>query len=126
MQQIPLETTPNQHFSVVLGGQDCTIALYARGSRAATRLYCDLAVSGVQVWSGVLCRNLVDLKSYPALHFEGALWFVECRAVPIRSGRGLGNGMPFFTPQKVKPFLPGYRAHVIRGRPAPPKSSSHE
>ena len=91
MQQRPLETTPNQPFSVVLGGQDCTIALYARGSRAATRLYCDLAVSGVQVWSGVLCRNLVDLKSYPALHFEGALWFVDMQGSADPKWQGLGE-----------------------------------
>ena len=66
MQQIPLEATPNQIFSVVLGGQNCTIGLYARTASSpdggATRLYCDLAVSGVQIWSGVLCRNLVNLK----------------------------------------------------------------
>lgn len=79
MQQIPLEATPNQRFSVVLGGQDCTIDLYARGSGDATRLYCDLAVSGVQIWSGTLCHNLVDLKSFPSRLFSGALWFVDTR-----------------------------------------------
>lgn len=91
MQQIPLEATPNQRFSVVLGGQNCTISLYARSFGRETRLFCDLAVAGTQAWCGVVCRNLVNLKLYPSLGFAGALWFVDLEGKSDPEWAGLGE-----------------------------------
>ena len=119
MQQIPLEATPNQIFSVVLGGQNCTIGLYARTASSpdggATRLYCDLAVSGVQIWSGVLCRNLVNLKLYPALPFAGALWFVDMQDASDPEWSGLGARYALLYAPEGVPLPAGVQGGQYRG-----------
>ena len=48
-------------------------------------------MSGGQIWGGVWFRNLVDIKSYPDLHFEGALWFVDKQGSADPKWQGLGE-----------------------------------
>lgn len=114
MRQIPLEATPNQRFSVVLGGQNCTIALAAR-SGIDTRLYCDLAVSGVPIWSGVLCRNLVNLKLYPALNFAGALWFVDLEGTSDPEWAGLDRRYALLYAAEGEPLPAGVQGGQYEG-----------
>ena len=87
MQTIPLLAIPAQSFQIILGGQNCLIALYQRGDH----LYSDLFVDQTAIWRGVICQTMVDLKPYPYLPFKGALFFVDMEGAEDPRPEGLGN-----------------------------------
>lgn len=89
---LPLLATPAQTFQIVLGNQDCQISLYQRGDA----LYSDLDVGGVSIWRGVICRNLVSLKSYGYLAFGGELFFCDMQGLEDPRAEGLGDRWPLF------------------------------
>lgn len=80
MLELPLEATPNQEFLVVLGDQDCTIALYQRGAR----LYLDLAVGGAIVRRGAICQAGERILQGATDAFAGQLYFIDERSQPNR------------------------------------------
>jgi hypothetical protein len=38
-------------------------------------LYCDLDINGINIWSGALCLNLMQINGAPYLAFSGTLYF---------------------------------------------------
>lgn len=90
MISIPLLATPAQTFQIVLGNQDCRLALYQRGES----LYSDLDVAGVAVWRGTVCLNLVGLKTYGYLPFRGELFFCDMEGDEDPRAEGLGVRWP--------------------------------
>lgn len=87
MQRIPIAATPNQAFSITLGGQQCRITL----RQLTTGLYINLTVSGVPVISTMLCRDRVRLVRDAYRGFLGNLAFVDTQGVSDPEYSGLGS-----------------------------------
>lgn len=104
---IPLLAIPAQTFQIILGGQDCRLTLYQRGDR----LYSDLEAGDVVIWRGVICQNLVDLKSYTYLAFSGSLFFMDMEGDEDPVPSGLGTRWPLFyaAPGETIPALQARR-----------------
>lgn len=104
MLELPLEATPNQEFLIVLGDQDCTIALYQRGAR----MYLDLAVSGQTVRRGAICQAGEGILQGATDAFAGQLHVVDERSQPDRQAapqwEGLGTRwrLLWLTPAEVE------------------------
>jgi len=73
MRVIPIADIASQEFSVLLGGQNCTINIYQK----STGLFLDLAVGGAPIVSCVLCRDRVKLVRAEYRGFIGNLVFVD-------------------------------------------------
>jgi hypothetical protein len=84
---VPVQSAPNQTFSVLLGGQSCQISL-------ATRfygLYFDLTINNTKpIRAGVICRDRNRLIRYPYLGFIGDFWFLDTQGTsdPVYTGLG--------------------------------------
>lgn len=91
MTTIPLRAEPAQALSIVLGGRDVTLRLYAREYADGQKLYCDCMVAGAWVWLGRLCHNGHGLKRYAYLPFAGDLAFVDMREEADPQWQGLGS-----------------------------------
>lgn len=86
MQQIPLQAAPSQTLSIVLGGQNCQIAVYQK----STGIYVDVAVNGSPVSVGVLAHDTVPLVPTTYLGFIGNLIFTDTLGTSDPSYAGLG------------------------------------
>lgn len=80
MQELPLESTPNQEFLVTLEDQDCTIALYQRGER----IYLDLSVDSAPVRQGAVCMPGMGIIQGAESGFVGQLYIIDERSIPNR------------------------------------------
>lgn len=83
---IPLLATPSQQFSVILGGQNCQIAIYQK----TTGLYFDLTLNDVSVVRAVICKtnNLMLYNHYSG--FVGNLIFIDLQGSDDPQYGGLG------------------------------------
>jgi len=86
MQTIPLAAVPSQTLTVILGGQNCKIAIYQK----TEGLFLDLSVSGSSIVSGVICEDRIKLVRYDYLGFAGDLAFVDMQGTlnPYYTGFG--------------------------------------
>lgn len=88
MQQIPLSQLPAQTFNVVLGGQNCTIALYWRQER----LYLDLSVGAIAICQGAICQNRANVLQSKTKDFSGTLHFFDLEGDRPPHWQGLHTG----------------------------------
>lgn len=89
MLELPLEATPNQEFLITLDDQDCTIAVYQRG----TRLYLDLTVSREIVRQGAICQPGERIVQGATAAFRGQLYFVDERSQPDQQAAPQWEGL---------------------------------
>lgn len=73
MVKIPLQKVPSQSFKVRLAGQNCEIRVYYRFGDT----YMDLTVNGVQVCSGIICRDRLNVVQITQTVFSGRLFFAD-------------------------------------------------
>jgi len=72
--QVPLSPIPAQTLAIILGGQNCTIAVYQKGDA----LYFDLVTDSVTITTTRVCRNKIRLLlSANYLGFVGDFVFVD-------------------------------------------------
>ncbi len=75
MQTVPLQPAPSQLTKVVLGGQNCQIAL----SQKAQGLFVDLSANGVDIVVGIIARDAVPIVCREYVGFLGNLLFIDTR-----------------------------------------------
>jgi hypothetical protein len=86
MLTIPLQATPAQSLSAVLGGQNCQINVYQK----STGLFLDLSVSNSPIIAATICLDRVRLVREPYLGFIGDLVFADTQgtADPVYTDLG--------------------------------------
>lgn len=96
MNIVPTKSIPSQFFSVVLGNQNCVIAVYQK----APGMFLDLTVGGAPVVQGVLCHDRVRLVREHYLGFIGDLTFIDTQGVldPVYTGLGARFQLVYLTP----------------------------
>lgn len=87
MQTVALQPVPSQILSVVLGGQNCQIAVYQK----TQGLFVDLNSNGVDISTGVLAHDVVPLVPTTYLGFVGNLVFTDTQGASDPSYDGLGS-----------------------------------
>ena len=87
MQQIALQPVPSQQLQVVLGGQNCQIAVYTR----STGLFVDVNVNGVDVSTAIIAQNGNTLVPTSYLGFVGNLAFLDTQGTSDPTYDGLGS-----------------------------------
>jgi hypothetical protein len=95
MLEVPLQPVPSQQLQIVLGGQNCEIAVYLRGSR----LYVDLAVNGASISAATVARNQISLCPTAYLGFTGFLIITDTLGSedPVYTGLGSRFQMLYLT-----------------------------
>lgn len=93
MIEIPLQPVPSQRLSVILAGQNVQIALYQKPQG----LFADVEVNGVDVTTGVICRDKLRLARSDYVSFIGTLYFVDTQGSddPYYSGLGARWGLVY-------------------------------
>lgn len=86
MLQIPLQPVPSQQLQIVLGGQNCQIAVYMLG----THIFVDLNVNGADISIAVIARDGISLVPTAYLGFVGNLIFVDTQGSSDPTFDGLG------------------------------------
>ncbi len=87
MKTIPLQAVPSQTVSVLLGGQNCQIAVYQK----STGLYLDLSVNNAPIVTTVICRDRVRLVRQVYRGFVGDLTFADMQGLSDPDYTGLGG-----------------------------------
>jgi hypothetical protein len=87
MQQIPIQSVPSQRISVVLGTQNCQIAIYLLGDN----LYVDLNSNGIDISTGIIALDCVPLSPFNYSGFSGNLVFCDTQAANDPTYDGLGS-----------------------------------
>ena len=87
MQRVPLIPTPNQIFSITLGGQQCRI----RVRQLSTGVYLDLAANNVAVLTTAACRDRVRLIRDDYRPFSGNLVFIDTQGTSDPTYDGFGS-----------------------------------
>jgi hypothetical protein len=87
MQVIPLGATPSQQLSILLGGQNCQIKVYAK----TTGVYLNLSVNNAAVVSGSQCRDRVAIVRDAYLGFIGDLAFFDTQGESDPDYTGFGS-----------------------------------
>lgn len=84
---IPISPTPNQTFSVVLGGENIRIALYQR----RTGVFMDVSKNDIRVVSGAICRTGTFIVRAPYLGLPGDFAFIDMQAMDDPDYTGFGS-----------------------------------
>ena len=87
MQQVPLQSVPNQQLQTVLGGQNCQIAVYQK----TQGLFVDLNVNSVDVSTGILALNAIPVCPFNYAPFSGYLMFLDMQGSDDPTYTGLGS-----------------------------------
>ncbi len=87
MIRIPLSNLPNQSFSVVLDGQNCTITLKQNGAA----LYLSLAVDQVDVVTNHICNHDSPIPIFKTTAFSGRLVFHDVLGDSHPKANGLAD-----------------------------------
>ena len=87
MQIIPLQPIPAQTLNIVLGGQNCAIAVYHK----TTGLFIDLVSNGVTILTGQVCRDRDYIVRLGYLGFQGDLAFMDTQGTSDPDYTGLGS-----------------------------------
>lgn len=85
--QVPLQPVPSQQLQIVLGGQNCQIAVYLLGPN----LFVDTNVNGADISTAVLALNMVPLVPTVYLGFAGNLVFLDTQGNSDPEYTGLGS-----------------------------------
>lgn len=86
-QQISTQPVPSQILSVVLGGQNCQIAIYQK----TQGLFVDLNVNGLDISTAVIAHDVVPLVPTDYLGFVGQLIFTDTQGNSDPTYDGLGS-----------------------------------
>lgn len=70
---VPVSVLPNQTFNLVLDEQYCTVTIYWK----QIRLYMDLRVDDLPVFTGAICQNAHRINLAPTLRFRGTFHFFD-------------------------------------------------
>jgi hypothetical protein len=87
VQSIALQPVPSQQLQIVLGGQNCQIAVYLKGER----LFVDLNVNGADISTCIIARDAVLLVPTTYLGFIGNLVFTDTQGTSDPTYKGLGS-----------------------------------
>lgn len=87
MQIIPIQPIPSQQLQVVLGNQNCQLAIYQKPQG----LFVDLTVNGVLISSAVIAQNLNPLVPFTYSAFQGNLYFNDTQGSTDPTCTGLGS-----------------------------------
>lgn len=87
MQQITLQPVPSQQLQVVLGGQNCQIAVYMKGSA----MFVDVNANGADISTCVIARDAIPLVPTTYLGFVGNLLFTDTQGTSDPTYDGLGS-----------------------------------
>jgi hypothetical protein len=87
MQSISLQPVPSQQLQIVLGGQNCQIAVYLKGQH----IYVDLNSNGADISIAVIARDVVPLVPTTYLGFIGNLLFTDTQGTSDPTFDGLGT-----------------------------------
>jgi hypothetical protein len=95
MQTIALQPVPSQQLQVVLGGQNCQIAVYQK----TTGMYVDVNVNGADISIAVIARDVIPLVPTAYLGFVGNLIFTDTQgnSDPIPDGLGSRYQLVYLT-----------------------------
>ena len=94
MRIVPTTATPSQTLSIMLGGQNCQLAIRQK----STGVYLDVSVANKPVILSALCLDRVRLLRHQALGFVGNLAFVDTQGTtdPDYSGMGARWQLVYF------------------------------
>ena len=87
MQQIAIQTVPAQQLQIVLGGQNCQIAI----AQKSTGIFVDVSANGVDISTTVLARDAIPLVPTTYLGFVGNLMFTDTQGTSDPTYDGLGT-----------------------------------
>lgn len=87
MQSVSLQPVPSQQLQIVLGGQNCQIAVYLKGKH----LFVDVNSNGVDISTCVLARDVIPLVPTAYLGFIGNLIFTDTQGASDPTFDGLGS-----------------------------------
>lgn len=87
MEQIALQPVPSQQLQVVLGGQQCQIAVYLKGEH----IFVDVTANSVDISICVIARDVVFLVPTTYLGFVGNLLFTDTQGNSDPTFDGLGS-----------------------------------
>lgn len=87
MKIIPIEAVPSQNLNVVLGQQNCSIAIYQKSGL----IYVDVKVSRQPLIYAALARNRVPIFRSAYLGFIGNLMFVDTQGSSDPEYSGLNS-----------------------------------
>lgn len=87
MQQLAIQAVPSQQIKVVLGGQNCQIAIYQKSQG----MFFDLNSNGEDVSIATICRNAVPLNPINYNGFQGNFIFIDTQGSDDPSYDGLGT-----------------------------------
>jgi hypothetical protein len=86
MQSIPLQAVPSQQLQVVLGGQNCQLSIYLKGSW----IYVDTSVNSTDISTAVIALDAVPLVPIGYTGFVGNLLFTDTQGTSNPTYDGLG------------------------------------
>lgn len=87
MLSIPIQATPSQSLSSVLGGQNCQINIYQK----STGMFLDLFVSNSPIILSTICLDRVKMVRETYLGFIGDLVFADTQGTSDPFYTGLGS-----------------------------------
>lgn len=87
MKIVPTTATPSQTLSVMLGGQNCQLAIRQK----STGVFLDVSVANKPIILSALCLDRVRLLRHPHLGFVGNLAFVDTQGVTDPAYTGFGG-----------------------------------
>jgi hypothetical protein len=87
MLTVPLQPVPSQQLQIVLGGQNCQVAVYMLGES----LFVDLNSNGADISIAVIARDAVRLVPATYLGFVGNLIFTDTQGTSDPTFDGLGS-----------------------------------
>ena len=87
IQTIPLRPVAAQEFNVVLNKQPCALKLYQKSAG----LFMDVALSGVSIIIGALCRDRSRIVRGAYLGLAGDMYFVDTEGTQDPYYTGLGS-----------------------------------
>lgn len=87
MQIINVAPLPSQEFTVVLGGQECTISLYSR----LGKMYFDLTAGAIPVCAGAICQHGTEILQSHTQLFKGAFYFWDDEGSSPPMWEGIGT-----------------------------------
>lgn len=88
---VPVQSVPNQTFSILLANQSCQISLYQK----STGFFFDLTVDNSPLVVGEICQNRNTLVKAAYLGFVGNFWFDDQQGSDDPSYAGLGTRFVF-------------------------------
>lgn len=108
MQIIPLQPIPSQRLQIVLGNQNCQIAVYMKGDH----IYVDVNSNGAIISTTVLAMNMVPLVPTCYLGFQGNLFFIDSQGTndPVYTGLGSRYQLLYLTENDYNSLAPSLNA----------------